>query len=997
LGHSLADLSGGEAQRLKLVSVLEGREAEESLLLFDEPTLGLEIRDVLKLIQLLHKLRDQGCSIICIAHHCALMMSADWVVDLGPEGGRDGGRVVDQGLPLEVERRAAGYTGLAMQEYRRLVESRKAAAKPSKQKAAIRKGKAECVPMERGRSAERKCLSIKGAREHNLKNVYVEFPLGTMVGLVGVSGSGKSTVAKDIIHAESQHQFLSCLSPYARQFVNTLSRPDIDSISGLQPTIFVGQHQAQPSSFSTVGTISEINHYLRLLFSKIGQQYCTEHPEMYVGGGSPATVSDRLSEIRGVKIIRLLSPVVRKKKGAHKEVFLRAIELGIDEVRCDGIFGAPSKFIDALDKRVVHTIEYVVLKGHPQRLNKDLLTEAAAWGISLGEGEVIIDTNNGESSELFSVHRSCPKCHKGYPKLDPEDFSFSSRRGRCSGCSGTGNGKNGKECARCQGTRLHDIARNVKISCHTISDLCLMHPGRLISFLESLKGESGRSALIETLILGATARLRTLESLGLEYLSLSREGPTLSGGELQRLRLAAALASPLMGMMYIFDEPSIGLHPFDTEKVLRELRRLCDAGNSIVMIEHDAECIRSCDHIVEIGPGGGREGGGVVFNGSAEKFLKSSSTVTSRIIATLDDLDFPGTSKIKSNYVLSVTNGNRNNIVDLSVSIPLGAMTTVAGLSGSGKTSLVQGLIVSLIADGKSKEGKDGKYVYEGIWGRLQSDRLISKVICVDQKPIGLNSRSTPVSFLGIWDPIRQIFAQSIQAKSLGWNAGYFSYNTGNGRCRECRGQGELQLEMSFLPNARVECSTCRGSRFQDDVSEVKYLGKSIVDILAMTFDEARKFFINHRKILPVLSKVCDLGLGYLTLGQPAPSLSGGESQRLKLVLELSRRSVEGALFVFDEPTVGLHLADVSRLLGALRELVSNGATVIIVEHDAQVVLASDYVIEMGPGAGMDGGAVVFSGELKDLYASTSVWGELLRNNLKSKVGIFKNPHHQNG
>jgi excinuclease ABC subunit A len=985
LGHSLADLSGGEAQRLKLVSVLEGHEAEETLLLFDEPTLGLEIRDVLKLIRLLHRLRERGCSIICIAHHCALMMRSDWLIDLGPDGGRDGGRVVDQGPPQEVETRAKGYTGLAMQEYRTLVESMKPGSKPLTQKAVRKKKEADCVALARNRLVERRFLSIKGAREHNLRNVSVDLPLGSMVGLVGVSGSGKSTVAKDIVHAESQHQFLSCLSPYARQFVNTLSRPDIDAISGLQPTIFVGQHQVQPSLLSTVGTISEINHYLRLLFAKIGQQFCTEHPDVYVGGGSSSTVSDRLVEIRGAKIVRLLAPIIRKKKGAHREVFLRAIELGIDEVRCDGVFGAPSKFIDDLDKRIVHTIEYVVLKGRPQRLNRDLLTEAATWGISLGEGEVIIDQNNGERSELFSVHRSCPKCNRGYPKLDPEDFSFSSRRGRCVGCSGTGVGKNGKECSKCQGTRLHDIARHVKISGYTISDLCLMHPSRLISFLDSLRGENVRNELIDTLVIGASARLRTLESLGLDYLSLSREGPTLSGGELQRLRLAAALASPLTGMMYIFDEPSIGLHPYDAEKVLIELRRLCEAGNSIVMIEHDADCIRSCDHIIEIGPGGGKDGGEVVFNGPGEKFLNGAPTVTSKMIAALDSLSPYSGREIKSDDVLRVINGKRNNISDLSLNVPLGALTTVVGLSGSGKTSLVQGLIVALLTEGKCRESKDGKFSFEGVYGRMVSDRPIPKVVCVDQKPIGLNSRSTPISFLGIWDPIRQIFAQSIQAKSLGWNAGYFSYNTGNGRCRECRGQGELQLEMSFLPNARVECPTCRGTRYQDDVGEVKYLGKSIVEILAMTFDEARNFFVNHRKILPILSKVCELGLGYLTLGQPAPSLSGGESQRLKLVLELSRKNVEGVLFVFDEPTVGLHLADVSKLLGALRELVSNRATVIVVEHEVQVVLASDYIVEMGPGAGVAGGKVVFSGTLEDLYSSKSTWGELVCQRVRSK------------
>jgi excinuclease ABC subunit A len=973
LGHSLADLSGGEAQRLKLVSVLEGREGHSNLLLLDEPTLGLEVRDVERLITLLQTLKGRGCSVICIAHHCALMMKADWLIDLGPEGGIGGGLIVEQGHPWEVEQRARTHTARSMREYRCLVDRSREV-----------KSYTDVKSVDEVAMCASALLTIKGAREHNLKNIDVSIPLGKMIGIVGVSGSGKSTIARDIIHAESQHQFLSVLSPYARQFINTFSRPDIDAVSGLQPTVFVGQHLFQPSKMSTVGTISEVNNYLRLLFAKIGQQFCPVHKHQKVGGGSVASVIEHINNLDGSQLVRVLAPIIKKKKGVHRDVFQRAIELGIDEVKCNGRFGTPGSFIDELARHEAHSIDFVVLKGRPQRIDSTLMDEAVTLGLSLGEGDICVDVNNGQRVDYFSVKRSCPECKRGFPRLDPEDFSFSSRRGRCKKCDGVGLNKFGQVCKDCHGARLHEIARSVKVANKDIAELCALQPVQLLEFFNGLVenigtyNDSRHGEIIKTVVKAVVARLKTLVSLGLGYLSLSRPGETLSGGELQRLRLAAAIASPLTGVMYIMDEPSVGLHPIDTELVMEQLKILCANGNSVVMVEHDVDCINKCEHIVEIGPGGGRNGGELVFNGLYKNFVTEQSTITSRLISSNRE-ELVSLRDNNFDRYLKIEDASYNNLHNVSVSIPLGALVVVAGRSGAGKSSLVDGVLLGLLTTGKKKPVEEGRIAYEGANGRLMIDDEIDRIVCVDQRPIGTNSRSTPVSFLGIWDYIRRTMAETVQAKMRGWGASYFSYNTGDGKCSECGGQGEIQLEMNFLPDARIECSVCRGARYHDGVGDVKYLGKSIVDILNMTFDEARTFFINHRKVASVIGSVCDLGLGYLRLGQSAPSLSGGESQRLKLALEIGKGKLGKVLYLLDEPTVGLHLADVNLLISALRRLVDAGATVVVIEHDASVVFASDYLVELGPHAGSEGGQVVFAGMIKHLQVAQTPWGDIWR------------------
>lgn len=949
LGHSLAHLSGGEAQRLKLVPVLEQGDGN-SLLLFDEPTTGLHVDDVIKLVELFKILRDRGNSIICVAHHLTLIAHSDWIVDLGPEGGSGGGRVVEQGNPHDVAKREQTETAKALVRFF--------------------KSQGRCGGEVRVRKSAKPQdkLVLSGAREHNLKNINVEIPHGKMVAVTGVSGSGKSTIARDIVHAEAQHQYLSCLSPYARQFVNTLSRPDVDKITGLQPTICISQHTFQPSALSTVSTVSEVYHFFRLLYAKIGQQYCVDHPSKKVGGADADEIVVRLKQSAKGKIARVLSPVVQHKKGTHQAVIRRAIELEIDEIRVDGVYGSPAVWIDGLDRRSVHTIEFVLFKGKVARVPDDLLRAAADAALRMGSGDVIVD--DGLADERFSLDRSCPKCGRGYSKPDPEDLSFNSRRGRCSSCSGAGRTNSGALCRSCKGARINARARHLRLGSHSIADLCGKKPSEVKCILDSLSVADHRSALALPLFSEIRSRLQTLIDLGLDYLSLDRDCRTLSGGELQRVRLATVLGSSLAGVMYIFDEPSIGLHPDDNVKVLRKLRLLQEGGNSVLVIEHDPQSILACDAVLEVGPEGGRQGGEVVFSGDLAGFLGDSKSITARHISQHGEVE--KAQERAATHFLHVGRASVNNLKEIDVRIPLRQLVSVIGVSGAGKSSLIKGVVEECFARGKETKG-----VVKIAEGWVKSDLAVDRVLRVDQKPIGANSRSTPVSYLGVWDPIRKLFAQTLEAKGLGWSAKHFSYNAGDGRCPECSGQGTMKLEMSFLPDARVTCSTCRGSRFRDEVREVKYLGLAIDEVLELTFDEARQVFANHRKIHQILNCACELGLGYLTLGQSATSLSGGESQRIKLVLELSKRTSGHTLYLLDEPTTGLHLSDISRLIQALHRLVDAGASVIIVEHELEVVKQSDWIIELGPGAGDDGGRVVFEGPPSLLGGNESAWGRL--------------------
>lgn len=966
LGHSLSELSGGEAQRLKLVPYVENVKGS-SLLIFDEPTTGLHLQDVQRLIELIQLLKSRGHTILCIEHNLSLIAASDWIIDLGPEGGKDGGEVIYQGTPSGLLHEARSATGFYL---RRFTEEYKQCYRDGLLKPAapvVEEG--ECTAILGSEDlAKEDSLSIRGARVHNLKNIDIDIPLNTLVALIGVSGSGKSSIAKDIIYAEGQRRYLECLSPYARQFVKNLERPDIDSIKNIVPTICVYQHTFQPSSLSTVGTMSEVYNFLRLLFSKVGLQYCVDHPDQRI---SPGSIEGIASEIKAAAhgTVRLLAPVIKKKKGAHRAVFSRAVDLQVTEVRADGVLGKPSAFLEGLEKGKGHTVEYVLAKFSSRSVDLDLIKDAVSSTLAIGGGEVIALWDDDE--QLFSTERSCPICKKGYFKPDPEDLSFSSNRGRCQECQGTGVQKNGTPCATCGGSRLAAIGRHVRLAGKTIYELSCFVPSELRRVLETLPFDSRAKQIAEPILKEVCAKLDSLIDIGLDYLPLSRDCATLSGGELQRLRLATAMGSPLTGVMYIFDEPSAGLHPLDNELVLQRLRALQEAKNSVLVIEHDEESILSADYVVEAGPSGGVQGGRIVFNGKKEDFLNSPDSPTS---AAIRDTQSSDRAPRKSEQYLEIKRGSCNTIRDVSLKLPLQSLVTVAGVSGSGKSSLVHGIIHKIL-----EEGKEQKLKWKLGSSTLESTLPIDRVLLVDQKPIGASSRSTPASYLKIWDEIRKIFAQTIEAKSRGWNAAYFSHNTGNGKCPECKGQGILKLEMSFLAEANVTCELCEGLRFSEEAESVHYLGSSIGEILALTFEEAKAKFANHPKIYRIVRQACELGLGYLSLGQSSTTLSGGESQRIKLVSELSLKRTGHTLYILDEPTTGLHKLDVAKLLDTLHALVDMGHTVLLIEHDEDILKASDHIIEMGPGAGPKGGQVVYEGPYTRLGKAKTNWGRVLK------------------
>jgi excinuclease ABC subunit A len=937
IGHSLSDLSGGEAQRLKLVPYIAksaaGSEAG-ALLIFDEPTTGLHTLDIHKLLQVFEELLALGHTVLCVEHNLAVIEHADHIIDIGPEGGSEGGQIVCTGTPLEVSKCSASYTGRYL--------NRKLKPKHSS-------------PVSIGKSADE--LVIKGAREHNLKDIDVSVPLNDFVAITGVSGSGKSTLAKDIIFAEGQRRYLDCLSPYARQFIQELGKPDIDEITGVMPTVYVGQHMTQPSRYSTVGTLSEIYNFLRLMYAKVGVQYCHEHPEERISAQDPDEMAESLKEFAG-KRIRVLVRILNQRKGSHVELFEKAISDGITEVRVDGVFAPTSSFLEGLARNKSHTIDLVTSHFNPANFGPAELKEVVSQAISRGEGSFIVYDG---ADHTFSIDRACKVCKRGFFKPDPEDFSFSSGRGRCEDCNGLGVTESGELCQACGGQRLGPIGRSVKVKNLTISQLCELSVFDMSKLISNIKLNARQSAVISGVTGEIAARLSTLIEIGLKHLGMNQLCSNLSSGELNRLRLAAALGSPLSGVMYVLDEPSAGLHPNDNRLVLGKIAQIAQNKNSVLMIEHDEESILAANHVIEVGPGGGRQGGTITYNGSARRYK------------------FPIVEEVASSPREYTTKEMRvkcakfNNLKNIDVKIPLNQLVTFVGVSGAGKSSLLYGVIGSAISDGSRTSTK------------IKNDRAeillsepIKNIVVIDHKPIGKNSRSTPVSYLEIWDDIRKVFAGSLEAKAKGYGQNFFSFNTGTGRCQSCMGQGTIDLEMGFLAEARVTCETCRGLRFGEEAQTIRYKGLNISQVLALTFEEARGVFANHRRIHRPIHLACELGLGYLTLGQSSTTLSGGEAQRIKLASELANEKQDPTLYLLDEPTTGLHRSDVTKLVRALKSLVDKGHSVYVIEHDPIVIKASDHIIELGPGPGVYGGQVIFNGRLSGLTNANTPWGKVL-------------------
>lgn len=956
LGQPVNTLSGGEAQRLKLSRYLKNGAQQPQLFIFDEPTTGLHFADIEKLLAALQRLVDQGHSVLVIEHNLDVIKSADWIIDLGPDGGPKGGEVVVAGPPVTVAAAAASHTGRHL----------KPLVTTGSVDAAV-----DAVPavVETAPSRNRQ-IAIRGAREHNLKNLSLTIPRDKLVVLTGVSGSGKSTLAFDILFAEGQRRYLESLAPYVRQYMKILQRPNVDRVTGLAPTVAIEQRAGHAGRRSTVATLTEVYHFLRLLFSKLGTVHCpgcdraltTRTPDEVV-----AAVRNRF----GRRKISLLAPKLYGRKGFHKDLLNALIKKGIQRARIDGKI-VPLKQNMALARYHEHTIEAVIdgTPGPAVKNKRPSLAQRCRAALAEGDGTLIAVTPDGQET-VFSTSGVCPACGIGLKAPDPRLFSFNSPHGACQDCKGLG--EIGPEddtdagpavaCPTCRGSRLNHEALAVKLGGHNIWDLVRLPADRLRAELKQLRFTRAQQPIAAPVLKEAGLRVDLLNRLGLGYLSLGRSGNTLSGGEAQRVRLAAQLGSNLTGICYILDEPTIGLHPRDSRLLINALQTLRDRGNTIIVVEHDEETIRAADHIIDLGPGAGRLGGQVVARGSLAALKKNKTSLTGRMFTNgRRQL----TSRLRPHGArpqLAVHGARIHNLKNIDVRFPLNTLICVTGVSGSGKSSLLKATLLAKLQARLTSSGRTEPKVCRDITGW----RKVKRVLEVDHSPIGRTPRSVPASYIGLLDDIRLLFAATPAAKARGFKPGRFSFNVAGGRCEACKGQGRPKVEMSFLPDVYVTCDECGGRRFNTDTRTVTYKSKSIDEVLAMTFNQAARFFTAVPTILRGLEVVRAIGLGYLQLGQPSPTLSGGEAQRIKLARELAKNNNGHTVYILDEPTTGLHLADIAPLLKVLQALVDEGHTVAVIEHNPEMIKAADYIIDLGPEGGSQGGELMAAGSPAEL------------------------------
>jgi excinuclease ABC subunit A len=945
LGQPISTLSGGEAQRLKLSRYLKTDIGGRKLFIFDEPTTGLHFHDIETLLIPLRDLVEDGNTVLVIEHNMDVIKTADWIIDLGPEGGEEGGLIVVEGPPEKV----AGHKGSHTGRFLKACLTGRKALKSSPSVPSISE------PVSRYGEV----IAIKGAREHNLKDISLSIPRNQLVVLTGVSGSGKSSLAFDILFAEGQRRYLESLTPYVRQYMKILERPEVDVVTGLPPTVAIEQRISHAGRRSTVATLTEIYHFLRLLFSKVGEQHCPGCGRQMTAQ-TAAEIIDRIRKIYKGKKAMILAPKVLGRKGFHKDVFTRALRKGFSLCRADGEIKTIEQGM-SLTRYQEHTIELVI----GTLPAKDIST---VIGLALEEGNgallVVDEKGNQESFSLMGV---CPACGMGLPALDPRLFSFNSRSGACPACNGLGvigdeEDEYYKTCGRCNGSRLKDDALSVKIGGYSIWDI-VGHPAKeLQHILKGISFDRRQSQIARPIMVEIIGRLTLLNRLGLGYLSLARSGNTLSGGEAQRVRLAAQLGSNLTGVCYILDEPTIGLHPRDSRILLDALKELKDRGNTVLVVEHDEETIREADILIDLGPGPGQNGGRVVGSGSLSDLKKVKDSVTG---ACFDGIPHRITSRMRpcnDTGCIGVLGAAENNLKGIDVDIPLERFICVTGVSGSGKSTLVKETLYKGVLN-RLTHKKDPAGTCRDILGWKALDRVLE----VDHSPIGRTPRSVPASYVGFLDQIRGLFAMTPEARARGYRPGRFSFNVNEGRCSACNGQGSLKVEMSFLPDVYIHCEACGGKRFDAETMSVTYRGKDISQVLDLSFDEAMEFFKAVPQIRDAVRFVCDIGLGYMRLGQPSPTLSGGEAQRIKLAKELSGRSRGRTLYVLDEPTTGLHLADVRNLISVLQALVDAGNTLVIIEHNLEIIKEADYIIDLGPEGGYDGGHVVARGTPADL------------------------------
>ena len=1027
LGQPVPTLSGGEAQRLKLAGFLaeavSGKPPTRgTLFMFDEPTTGLHFDDVAKLMRAFRKLQAAGHSLIVIEHNLDVISAADWLIDLGPEGGDAGGEVVATGTPDEVIRNERSHTGRELAAYRNALASQ--APRVNEPRAAYDIGRPLQTLMG-GRRAPSDAIEVRNAREHNLKSIDVDIPRDTFTVITGVSGSGKSTLAFDILFNEGQRRYLESLNAYARSIVQPAGRPDVDAIYGIPPTVAIEQRTSRGGRKSTVATLTELYHFMRLIYVKLGVQHCPDCGVPVTPQSFDAIVAQVMRDSKS-QHIGVLAPLVVNRKGVYTDLAKWAAARGHSHLRVDGVFLPTAKF-PRIERFKEHTIELpvadlVVLPEHEARLRGALAT-----ALEHGHGVATVvsplqalqqsiargDWGPALSQRSFSTRRACPSCGQSFPEPDPRLFSYNSKHGWCEACYGTGLRLNGfdaeqsgeevwwnawyegeaTDCDVCHGQRLNRTALAVKFADRSIAELARQSVTEAGAFFRKLSltgrdAEIARDALAEI-----GSRLSFLEEVGLGYLALDRAAPTLSGGEAQRIRLAAQLGSNLQGVAYVLDEPTIGLHPRDNRILLDALQKLESKGNTLVVVEHDEDTIRRAAHLIDIGPAAGVRGGRVVAQGSVADLMAAPESATGAFLRTPLAHSLHARRPVtRTTARMTVRDARMHNLRGVDAGFPLACLTVVTGVSGSGKSTLAREVLLDNLQRVVGKRGPrpdwTGCAAIEG-WD------AVDRVLEVDQTPIGKTPRSCPATYVGFWDAIRKLYADTLEARTRGYGASRFSFNTAGGRCEACEGQGVRTIEMSFLPDVKVLCDVCGGARFNEETLAVKWRDKSIGDVLQMDIDDAAEFFRAHRSIAHPLSLLQDVGLGYLTLGQPSPTLSGGEAQRIKLVTELAKvrdditrrgQLAPRTLYVLDEPTVGLHMADVGRLVHVLHRLVDGGNTVIVIEHNLDVIAEADWVIDLGPEGGSGGGLLVAQCAPEGLVTRSTPTARALREFIDSRA-----------